>query len=105
MISVGLLVVLEAKPGREDDLASFLAGALPLVRQEPQTTAWFAARLTPTRFAIFDTFPDDAGRDAHLTGQVAHALMNQAPELLAQDPSIEKVDILAEKLPEAPQVW
>jgi quinol monooxygenase YgiN len=102
MDTVGLLVLLEAKAGREDDLASFLTGALPLVQQEPETTAWFAARLGPAQFAIFDTFPDDPGRDAHLAGQVAAALMDYAPELLAQAPSIQKAEILAEKLPQAP---
>lgn len=99
MDTVGLLVTLEAKPGREDELASFLTGALPLVQQEPDTNAWFAIRLGPDRFGIFDAFPGDAGRDAHLSGQVAAALMQAAPQLLARDPSIEKVDILAEKLP------
>jgi quinol monooxygenase YgiN len=99
MDTVALLVELEAKAGKEDELATFLAGALPLVEQEPQTTAWFAVRLGPTRFAIFDAFPDDSGRDAHLSGQVAAALMQHAPELLAQAPTIEKADILAERLP------
>ena len=99
MDTVGLLVMLEAKPGKEDELAKFLAGALPLVQEEPQTTAWFAVRLAPTRFAIFDTFPDDAGRDAHLSGQVAAALMGHAPDLLSQTPDIQKLDIVAEKLP------
>ena len=99
MDTVGLLVLLEAKPGKEDDLASFLAGALPLAQQEPQTTAWFAVRLGPARFAIFDAFPDESGRDAHLAGQIAAALMEQAPELLAQAPSIEMAEVLAEKLP------
>jgi quinol monooxygenase YgiN len=99
MDTVALLVELEAKAGKEDELATFLTGALPLVEQEPQTTAWFAVRLGPTRFAIFDTFPDDSGRDAHLSGQVAAALMENAPELLAQAPTIGKADILAERLP------
>lgn len=99
MVSVGLYVGLEAKPGKEEAVAQFLEGALPLVQQEPQTAAWFALRLAPSRFAIFDTFPNEAGRDAHLAGQVAAALMEQAPELLAAAPSIEKVDVLAEKLP------
>jgi quinol monooxygenase YgiN len=99
MDTVALLVELEAKAGKEDELATFLAGALPLVEQEPQTTAWFAVRLGPTRFAIFDAFPDDSGRDAHLSGQVAAALMQRAPELLAQAPTIEKADVLAERLP------
>jgi quinol monooxygenase YgiN len=99
MDTVGLLVLLEAKAGKEDDLASFLAGALPLAQQEPQTTAWFAVRLGPARFAIFDAFPDESGRDAHLAGQIAAALMEQAAELLAQAPSIEMAEVLAEKLP------
>jgi len=99
MDTVGLLVSLEAKAGREDDLASLLGGALPLVQDEPETTAWFAARLGPTRFAIFDAFPGEAGRDAHLAGRVAAALMERAPELLEQAPTIEHVEILAEKLP------
>jgi quinol monooxygenase YgiN len=99
MDTVGLLVTLNAKPGREDELASFLIGALPLVQDEADTTAWFAIRLGPARFGIFDVFPDEAGRDAHLSGQVAAALMEAAPELLAADPSIDKVDVLAEKLP------
>jgi quinol monooxygenase YgiN len=98
-VTVGLLVTLEAKPGKEDNLAGFLAGALPLVEQEPQTIAWFAARLSQTRFAIFDAFPDDTGRDKHLAGQVAAALMKQAPELLAQAPEIQSAEILAAKLP------
>jgi quinol monooxygenase YgiN len=99
MDTVGLLVTLEAKPGREDELASFLTGALPLVQQEPETTAWFAIRLGPARFGIFDAFPGDGGRDAHLSGQVAAALIQAAPQLLAADPTIDKVDVLAEKLP------
>jgi quinol monooxygenase YgiN len=100
MDTVGLLVLLEAKAGKEDDVASFLAGALPLAQREPQTTAWFAVRLGPARFAIFDAFPDESGRDAHLAGQIAAALMEQAAELLAQAPSIEMAEILAEKLPD-----
>jgi quinol monooxygenase YgiN len=99
MNGVGLFVGLEAKPGKEEEVALFLEGALPLVQQEPQTTAWFALRLAPARFAIFDTFPDEAGRDAHLAGQVAAALMEQAPELLAAAPRIEKLDVLADTLP------
>jgi quinol monooxygenase YgiN len=99
MNTAGLLVMLDAKPGKEEELASFLAGALPLVQAEPQTTAWFAVRLAATRFAIFDTFPDDAGRDAHLSGQVAAALMEHAPDLLSQTPDIQKLEIVAEKLP------
>ena len=99
MVAVGLLVTLDAKPGKEDELAAFLMGALPLVEEEPQTTAWFAVRLTSSRFAIFDAFPNEAGRQAHLTGPVAAALMENAPELLASDPDIQTLDVLADKLP------
>jgi quinol monooxygenase YgiN len=96
MTDVGLLVRLEAKPERADEVAAFLAGALDLVRDEPETETWFAIRLGPATFGIFDTFGDDAGRDAHLAGRVAAALMENAPALLAQDPVIERVDVLAQ---------
>jgi quinol monooxygenase YgiN len=103
MVTVGLLVRLLAKPGKEAEVTSFLEGGLALVNQEPATVAWFAIRLGPSEFGIFDAFPDDAGRQAHLQahlgGQVAAALMAQAPELLAQAPVIEPVDVIAAKLP------
>ena len=97
--SVALLVRLEAKPGKEDAVAEFLSGALPLAQAEPATTAWFALRLGNSTFGIFDAFPDDAGRQAHLSGPIAAALMEKASELLAVPPKIEKVDVLASKLP------
>jgi quinol monooxygenase YgiN len=99
MVSVGLLVPLHAKPGKEEDVATFLAGALPLVEAEPETIAWFALRLGPSEFAIFDAFPDDSGRQAHLSGRVAEALMAQAPDLFAQPPEIKQAEVLAAKLP------
>ncbi len=99
MVSKALCVTLEAKPGKEAQLAEFLLGGLSIVQQEPATTAWFAIRFSPTKFGIFDAFPDDAGRQAHLSGKVAAALMAKAPELLASPPQIEKVDVLAAKLP------
>jgi quinol monooxygenase YgiN len=99
MVTVALLVRLEAKPGKEADVENFLKGGLPIVREEPATTAWFAIRMGPSTFGIFDAFPDEAGRQAHLTGRVAAALMAQASDLLAQPPSIEQVDVLAAKLP------
>jgi quinol monooxygenase YgiN len=98
-VRTGLWVRLEAKQGKETALASFLEGGLPIVEQEPATITWYAIRLGPTSFGIFDTFPDDRGREAHLAGRVAAALMAKAPELLASDPSIDKVDVLAAKLP------
>ena len=101
MVNVALFVRLEAKPGKEKDVESFLKSGLPLVMEEPATTAWFGIQLGPSTFGIFDAFPDEAGRQAHLTGKVAAALMANAGELLSEPPSIEKVDVLAVKLPEA----
>jgi quinol monooxygenase YgiN len=98
-VKVALFVRLEAKAGKEAEVEQFLRGGLALVQQEPATTAWFGIRLGPSTFGIFDAFPDEAGRQAHLSGQVAAALMANAPELLAKPPSIEKVDVLAAKLP------
>ena len=99
MVTVGLLVRLEAKPGKEAEVESFLKSGLAIVQEEPETTAWFAIRMGQSTFGIFDVFPDDAGRQAHLTGRVAAALMAKASDLLAQPPVIEKVDVLATKLP------
>ena len=99
MVAVALWVKLEAKKGKESEVESFLKGGLTIVQAEPATTAWFALKLGPTTYGIFDAFPDEAGRQAHLTGRVAAALMAKAGELLSQPPSIEKVDVLAAKLP------
>jgi quinol monooxygenase YgiN len=98
-VRTALWVRLEAKPGQEAAVASFLEGGLPIVQQEPATITWYAIKLGPSTFGIFDTFPDDKGREAHLAGRVAAALMAKAPELLATPPSIEKVEVLAAKLP------
>jgi quinol monooxygenase YgiN len=100
MVKVALLVRLEAKSGKEGEVESFLKGGLDIVQGEPATTTWYALKLGPSTFGIFDTFPDDAGRQAHLTGRVAAALMAKAGDLLSQPPTIEKVDILAAKLPQ-----
>ncbi|MBX8621907.1 MULTISPECIES: putative quinol monooxygenase [Pseudomonas] len=99
MVKVALFVRLEAKPGKEKEVERFLLSGLPLVEEEPATTAWFGIRLGPSTFGIFDAFPDEAGRQAHLSGKVAAALMANAAELFAEPPSIEKVDVLAAKLP------
>lgn len=99
MVKVALLVRLEAKPGKDEDVANFLRSGLALVEEEPATTAWFAIQMGPTTFGIFDAFPDEAGRQAHLSGKVAAALMANASELLAEPPVIEQVDVLAAKLP------
>jgi quinol monooxygenase YgiN len=99
MVKKALFVRLEAKPGKEAEVESFLRGGLSVVQEEPATTAWFGIRLGPTTFGIFDAFPDEAGRQAHLSGKVAAALMAKAPDLLAEAPAIENVDVLAAKLP------
>lgn len=99
MVTVALLVRFDAKPGKEADVESFLNSGLPLVQAEPGTTAWFGVRFGPTSFGIFDAFPDAAGRDAHLSGRVAAALTEKASELFATSPRIEKLDVLAAKLP------
>ena len=99
LVKVALLVRLEARPGKESEVEQFLRGGLEIVQDEPATTTWYALRLGPSTFGIFDTFPDDSGRQAHLSGRVAAALMAKAGELLSKPPQIEKVDILAAKLP------
>jgi quinol monooxygenase YgiN len=99
MTRVALLVRLEAKPGKEEDVADFLRGGLAIVENEPATTAWFAIQMGPSTFGIFDAFPDEAGRQAHLSGKVATALKEKASELFATAPMIEPVDVLAAKLP------
>jgi quinol monooxygenase YgiN len=99
MVTVALLVRLAAKPGKELELEQFLRSALSLVENEPGTTAWFALRFGPVSFGIFDAFPHDTARQAHLAGGVAAALMARAADLLAAPPAIEYVDTLASKLP------
>jgi quinol monooxygenase YgiN len=99
MTKFALYVPLEAKPGKEKQVAEFLRSALPLVNQEQGTISWFAIQEGPSSFAIFDTFDDETGREAHLNGAVASALMQKAGELLAKPPTIHKLDILADKLP------
>lgn len=98
MVRVGLMVRLEAKTGKESALLEFLAGGLALALEEPETIVWFALRLGPSTFGIFDAFPGEPGRQAHLTGPIAAALMQMAPDLLAQEPKIERVDVLAAKV-------
>jgi quinol monooxygenase YgiN len=95
-VNVGLLVRVEAKPGKADEVAAFLAQAVSLAEQEPDTADWFAIRIGPSTFGVFDTFADDAGRQAHLSGQIASALMGAVGELV-EEPTIEPVDVIARK--------
>ena len=93
------MVRLVAKPGKESIVAEFLASALPLAQAEAGTVTWFAIRMSESEFGIFDAFPDDSGRKAHLNGPIAAALMAKASELLSEPPKIESVDVLAAKMP------
>jgi quinol monooxygenase YgiN len=98
MVKLALFVRLEAKAGKEKDVAKFLETGLALANQESTTPIWFALRLGPTTFGIFDAFKDESGRQAHLNGPIAKALMAQAPELFAQPPAIEQIEVLGAKL-------
>lgn len=100
MTNVALLVRLEAKKGKEMEVEKFLRSGLSVVENEPGTTSWYALRLGPSTFGIFDTFPDNKSREAHLSGDVANALKERSSELFSQPPVIEKVDVLEAKLPE-----
>jgi quinol monooxygenase YgiN len=88
---------LDAKPGKEREVEEFLKSAQPLAEKEPGTTSWYALKIGPAKFGIFDTFADEQGRDAHLNGEIAKALFARAQELLAREPEIHKIAILAEK--------
>ena len=96
-IKVGIVALLEAKPGKEEVLGDLLRSAQALAAQEPGTVVWYAFRAGPRSFGIFDAFADDAGRDAHLQGRIAAALLGRADELLASPPDIRKVDVIAVK--------
>ncbi len=99
MLKLALFVRLEAKPGKEKEVVEFLNAGLALANQEAKTPMWFALRLGPTTFAIFDAFADEEGRQGHLSGPIAKALMASAPELLAAPPTIEPLEVLGAKLP------
>ena len=99
-VTKGLLVRLEAQPGKDDDVEEFLRSALPAVSEEPDTVAWFAVRFGPHEYGIVDFFPDDAGRQAHLNGLVAQALGRRGGELFEKPPEIINLDGLASKLPD-----
>lgn len=100
-VKLALWVRLEAKPGKENEVENFLKSGQALVEDEPETTAWFAIRMNQNTFGIFDVFQSEQGRQAHLAGRVAEALMAKAPDLLARPPAIEKIDVIASKLPES----
>lgn len=95
---LALVARLHAKPGKEEEVAALLTSAVQHARNEPSTLVWFALRLSKSEFGVFDAFPDEAGRSAHLNGPIAAALMAKADELLSQPPTIERADLLATKL-------
>ena len=95
MEAIGLLVTLEARPGKEANAEAFLKSAQPLALDEKETVKWYAIKLGPGKFGIFDTVQNEAGRNAHLTGEFAKALGTRANELLASPPQIEKAEVLA----------
>ena len=97
MVKYALLARVEAKPGKEEAVEQFLKSALPLAEEENDTISWYALKLGPSTFGIFDTFNEEAGREAHLAGKIAAALMQHADELLSKPPVIEKVELLAVK--------
>jgi quinol monooxygenase YgiN len=99
MTQHALYVQLEAKPGKEQEVADFLASARSMVDEEPDTTAWFAIKMGPRTFGIFDAFTSERGREAHLQGKVAKQLMAKAPQLFVNQPEIQRMDVLADKLP------
>ena len=95
MKKLGLLATLKAKKGKEDEVAQFIKGAVDLARQEDKTLTWYSFKIDDSTFGIFDTFETEAGRDAHLNGDIANALMENADRLLSEDPDIQKIDILS----------
>jgi len=97
MEKLGVLAVLDAKPGKEQEVERFLKSALPMAEDERQTVSWYALKLGPSKFGIFDTFADQQGRDAHLSGEIAKALFARAEELFASPPTIDQPEILAAK--------
>lgn len=99
MVKLALFARLEAKAGKESEVAKFLEAGLAMANQEAKTPVWFALRIGPTTFGVFDAFADESGRQAHLNGPIAKALMAQAPELLSKPPAIEQIEVLGAKLP------
>ena len=99
MDKLAIWAMLEAKPGKEKEVEEFLKSALPLAEREPGTTSWYALKIGPSKFGIFDTFADEAGRNAHLNGEIAKALFGKAQELFVKEPQVHKIEILAAKVP------
>ena len=97
MEKFALLARVEAKPGKENEVLAFLKSALPLAQADPDTVRWYALQIGPSTFGVFDTFETESGRQAHLAGRIAEALMANASALLSKPPVIELVDLIAVK--------
>ena len=97
MAKLAIWVMLKAKPGKENDVEAFLKQGASMAQDEPQTVTWYGVKIAPGMYGVFDTFDDEAGRDAHLTGSIAQALMANAAELFSNEIKIEKMDILGSK--------
>ncbi|MGB8704863.1 MAG: antibiotic biosynthesis monooxygenase [Gillisia sp.] len=95
MKNLGLLATLKAKEGKEIEVANFIKGAVDLARREEKTITWYSFKIDPSTFGIFDTFENEEGREAHLNGTIAATLMEKAPDLLSEEPKIQKIDILS----------
>ncbi len=101
MDKLAIWAMMEAKPGKEQEVEEFLKSAQPMAEREQGTTSWYALKIGPSTYGIFDTFADDKGRDAHLNGEIAKALFAKAKDLFSREPQIEKPTILAAKAPRA----
>lgn len=97
MAKQAIWVMLKAKPGKEAEIEAFLAQGASMANDEPGTVTWYGVRMGPGVYGVFDTFDDEAGRDAHLSGEIAKALMAKAPELFTNEPRIEQMEILSSK--------
>jgi len=99
MSQLAIWAEMEAKPGKEQEVANFLKSAQSLAEREQGTITWHAMRLGGPKFGIFDTFADERGREAHMNGEIAKQLFNKAKELLVKEPEIHKLELLGAKVP------
>ena len=97
MAKQAIWVMLKAKPGKEADVEAFLKQGAVMSHDEPQTVTWYGVKMGPGMYGVFDTFDDEAGREAHINGEIAKALMANAAELFSNELKIEKMEILGSK--------
>lgn len=97
MVTKAIWVMLKAKPGKESEVEAFLSQGATLANDEARTVNWYGVKIAPGMYGVFDTFENEAGRDAHMSGEIAKALMAKAPDLFSNELKIEKMDVLAAK--------